>query len=99
MVVQCMCSVFFRIPKKQLNAIPIYSEAAPRRPPGRTLNMKLSKRDVVLAGLGPITYLSSQSGEAATTPAHPPPHHHPPVLPRPACCPPPPSRPPTPPPL
>src|SRR5260370_16740958 len=35
-----------------LNAIPIFSETAPRRPPGRTLNMKLSKRDVVLAGLG-----------------------------------------------
>src|ERR1700730_12082710 len=29
-----------------LNAIPIFSETAPRRPPGRTLNM--SKRDVVL---------------------------------------------------
>src|SRR5258708_39782999 len=35
-----------------LNAIPIFSETAPRRPPGRILNMKLSKRDVVLAGLG-----------------------------------------------
>ena len=33
--------------------------------------MKLSKRDVVLAGLGAITYLASQSGEAATTSAHP----------------------------
>ena len=67
MVMQCICSVS----KKQLNAIPIFSEAAPRRPPGRTLNMKLSKRDVVLAGLGAITYLASQSGEAATTSAHP----------------------------
>src|SRR5258708_34307099 len=33
--------------------------------------MKLSKRDVVLAGLGAITYLASQSGEAATASAHP----------------------------
>jgi len=33
--------------------------------------MKLSKRDVVLAGLGAITYLASQSGEAATMSAHP----------------------------
>src|SRR5258707_7361045 len=33
--------------------------------------MKLSKRDVVLAGLGAITHLASQSGEAATTSAHP----------------------------
>src|SRR6202166_5366670 len=35
-----------------LNAIPIFLETAPRRPPGRALNMKVSKRDVVLAGLG-----------------------------------------------
>src|SRR3981189_456931 len=54
-----------------LNAIPIFSETAPRRPPGRTLNMKLRKRDVVLAGIGAITHLASQSGEAATMSANP----------------------------